>query len=60
MHGHLLENILYKGITQNFNMQPNEQMHGPLKDSYHLRTNFKDVAIQVFVFITEFATDINP
>ncbi|KAF8227364.1 hypothetical protein L208DRAFT_1297238 [Tricholoma matsutake] len=47
MHGHLLENILDKGITQNFNTQPNEQMHGPLKDSYHLCTNFKDVAVQI-------------
>lgn len=38
-----------KGVTRNFNTQPNEQMHGPLKDSYDLRTNFKQVAAQVSI-----------
>ncbi len=36
-----------KGVTQNYNTKPNEKMHGPLKDAYQLRTNFKEVAEQV-------------
>ena len=36
-----------EGVTQNYNTQPNEQMHGSLKDSYDLHTNFKNVAAQV-------------
>lgn len=36
-------------MTRNSNTQPNEQMHGSLKDSYDLRTNFKEIAAQVGV-----------
>ncbi|KAG0700922.1 hypothetical protein DFH29DRAFT_982909 [Suillus ampliporus] len=44
---HLFDNILAKGATQNYNTKPNEKMHGPMRDIYHNRTNFKDVATQI-------------
>jgi hypothetical protein len=47
MFSHLFDDIMNKGVTRNYNTQPNEQMHGSLKDSYDLRTNFKNVAAQV-------------
>ncbi|PBK81833.1 hypothetical protein ARMGADRAFT_1048756 [Armillaria gallica] len=45
-HQHMVDDILQKGVTLNYNTKPNEKMHGPLKDAYQLRTNFKDVAEQ--------------
>ncbi|KAK0184532.1 hypothetical protein F5146DRAFT_1006521 [Armillaria mellea] len=39
--------IMEKGATHNYNMKPNEKMHGSLKDTYQLRTNFKGVAEQI-------------
>ena len=36
-----------KGVTKNYNTKTNEKLHGPIKDSYHLRTNFKNVASQI-------------
>ena len=50
MLSHLFDDIMNKGVTRNYNTQPNEQMHGSLKDSYDLRTNFKNVAAQVGLF----------
>lgn len=47
MLSHLFDDIMNKGVTRNYNTQPNEQMHGSLKDSYDHRTNFKNVASQV-------------
>ena len=44
---HVFDNIEAKGVTRNFNTKPNEKMHGPLKESYQLQTNFKDIADQV-------------
>ncbi|KAK0229022.1 hypothetical protein IW262DRAFT_1265390, partial [Armillaria fumosa] len=46
-HKHLVDNIMAKGVTQNYNTKPNEKMHRPLKDAYQLRTNFKEVVEQV-------------
>ncbi|KAK0434975.1 uncharacterized protein EV420DRAFT_1623707 [Desarmillaria tabescens] len=39
--------IQVSGCYTNFNTKPNEKMHGSLKDSYQLRTNFKDIAEQI-------------
>ncbi len=47
---HMARDIMEKGATCNYNTKPNEKMHGSLKDSYQLRTNFKDVAEQVCQF----------
>ncbi|KAG1801818.1 hypothetical protein EV424DRAFT_1474720 [Suillus variegatus] len=44
---HLFDDIKAKGATCNYNTKPNEKCHGPLKESYQQRTNFKDVAPQV-------------
>ena len=44
---HAVDDIKAKGVTRNYNTKTNEKMHGPIKDSYHLRTNFKDVANQI-------------
>ncbi|KAI6154717.1 hypothetical protein BKA82DRAFT_4326366 [Pisolithus tinctorius] len=46
-HMHVFDDIEAKGVTHNFNMKPNEKMHGPLKEAYQKQTNFKDVAQQV-------------
>ncbi|KAK0435646.1 hypothetical protein EV421DRAFT_1892516 [Armillaria borealis] len=46
-HQHMVNDILEKGVTLNYNTKPNEKMHGPLKDAYQMRTNFKDVAEQI-------------
>ncbi|KAG0699084.1 hypothetical protein DFH29DRAFT_983675 [Suillus ampliporus] len=44
---HIFDDIEAKGATCNYNTKPNEQMHGPLKDWYLNRTNFKNVAEQI-------------
>jgi len=44
---HIFDDIEAKGATRNYNTKPNEKMHGSLKDSYLLRTNFRDVAEQI-------------
>ncbi|KAG1758596.1 hypothetical protein EDD22DRAFT_981351 [Suillus occidentalis] len=41
MDAHLFNDIEAKGATWNYNTKPNEKMHGSLKDSYLLRTNFQ-------------------
>ncbi|KAK0437439.1 uncharacterized protein EV420DRAFT_1669760 [Desarmillaria tabescens] len=35
-HQHVVDDILQKGVTLNYNTKPNEKMHGPLKDAYQL------------------------
>ncbi|KAG2746427.1 hypothetical protein P692DRAFT_20739914 [Suillus brevipes Sb2] len=47
MTTHIFDDIEAKGATRNYNTKPNEQMHGPLKDWYLNRTNFKNVAEQI-------------
>jgi len=44
---HLFDDIEAKGVTRNYSTKPFEKMHGPLKESYERRTNFKDVGGQV-------------
>ncbi|PBK85209.1 hypothetical protein ARMGADRAFT_1129662 [Armillaria gallica] len=46
-HQRLVDDIMAKSATQNYNTKTNEKMHGPLKDSYQLRTNFKEVVEQI-------------
>ncbi|KAG1738384.1 uncharacterized protein EDB91DRAFT_1237752 [Suillus paluster] len=43
---HIFDDVEAKGATRNYNTKPNEKMHSSLKDSYLLRTNFRDVAEQ--------------
>ncbi|KAG1773661.1 hypothetical protein EV702DRAFT_1181089 [Suillus placidus] len=47
MTTHIFDDIEAKGASRNYNTKPNEQMHGPLKDWYLNRTNFKNVAEQI-------------
>ncbi len=47
MHQHLFDDIVAKGVTRNYNTKYDEAMHRPLKDSYALRTNFRNIAQQV-------------
>ncbi|KAG2751664.1 hypothetical protein P692DRAFT_201838757 [Suillus brevipes Sb2] len=47
MGSHIFDDVEAKGATRNYNTKPNEKMHGSLKDSYLLRTNFRDVAEQI-------------
>ncbi|EGO19792.1 hypothetical protein SERLADRAFT_442622 [Serpula lacrymans var. lacrymans S7.9] len=59
MNKHAFEDIKAKGITQNYNTKPNEQLHGLLKDSYQFRTNFKHVAEQdIAAFDSELMGDL--
>lgn len=44
---HLSNDIVEKGATRNYSTKPFEKMHGPLKESYLRRTNFKNVGSQV-------------
>ncbi|KAG1734249.1 uncharacterized protein EDB91DRAFT_1238449 [Suillus paluster] len=44
---HIVHDIQHKGVAHNFSMHLNKKMHGPLKDTYHHRTNRKDVTMQV-------------
>ena len=47
---HLFDDIEEKGVTRNYTSKMFEKMHGPTKDSYKRRTNFKDVGGQVCDF----------
>ncbi|KAG1886830.1 uncharacterized protein F5891DRAFT_1132413 [Suillus fuscotomentosus] len=47
MSVHIFDNIEAKGVTRNYNTKPNEKMHGSLKESYLMRTNFRDIAPQI-------------
>ncbi|KAG1726527.1 uncharacterized protein EDB91DRAFT_1239637 [Suillus paluster] len=51
LSAHLFDDIEVKGVTRNYNMKPNEKMHGPLKDAYQDRTNFKNFAEQVIHYL---------
>ncbi|KAH9958180.1 hypothetical protein BJV74DRAFT_800037 [Russula compacta] len=44
---HSFDDIKQKGVTCNYNMKPNEKLHGPLKKTYKMHTNFKDVGPQI-------------
>ena len=54
LQSHAYDDILAKGVTRNYNTKPNEKMHGPLRDIYHERTNFRDAAKQVCLKTTLF------
>ncbi|KAF8197090.1 hypothetical protein BJ912DRAFT_1020953 [Pholiota molesta] len=47
LHSHAFDDIFEKGNMQVYDSLFNEPMHGPLKDSYLLRTNFKNVDGQI-------------
>ncbi|KAI9430290.1 hypothetical protein H4582DRAFT_1824479 [Lactarius indigo] len=44
---HSFDDIEAKGTSRNYNMKPNEKMHGFLRKLYLNRTNFKRVASQI-------------
>jgi len=44
---HLFDDIVAKGVTRNYSSKTFEKLHGPLKESYARRTNFKNVGAQV-------------
>ncbi|KAK0216357.1 hypothetical protein IW262DRAFT_1464893 [Armillaria fumosa] len=47
LHQHLFDDIEAKGVTLNYNMKPNESMHGSFKELYQRHTNFKNVDEQI-------------
>lgn len=51
MHSHLYDDIVAKGITLNYTTMINERIHRYIKEYYHERTNFRDVAEQLSYFI---------
>ncbi|KAI0368253.1 hypothetical protein BV20DRAFT_1084963 [Pilatotrama ljubarskyi] len=48
-HQHLIDDIIWKGITAVFNAKLFETMHTPLKTIYTDQTNFKEVEAQMVV-----------
>ncbi|KIN97792.1 hypothetical protein M404DRAFT_159578, partial [Pisolithus tinctorius Marx 270] len=44
---HVMQDIQNKGAAHNYSTQPNEKMHGSLKDAYQDCSNGKDIALQV-------------
>ncbi|KAJ7681176.1 hypothetical protein B0H17DRAFT_1161164 [Mycena rosella] len=46
-HQHVFEDIENKGATRNFGTKISESMHGPLRETYHRLTNFKNVTPQL-------------
>ncbi|KAI6001643.1 hypothetical protein F5J12DRAFT_906480 [Pisolithus orientalis] len=44
---HVTCDIRSKGVVRNYSAQPNEKMHGPLKDAYQDRSNGKDTVGQI-------------
>ncbi|KAG1730131.1 uncharacterized protein EDB91DRAFT_1239146 [Suillus paluster] len=50
LSAHLFNDIEVKGVSQNYSTKPNEKMHGPLKDTYQDRTNFKNFAEQILQY----------
>lgn len=51
MHSHAFDDINDKGILLIYDSLLNEPMHGPLKESYLLRTNFKNADGQVCLYM---------
>jgi len=49
---HGFDDIEAKGASHNYNMKPNEKLHGPLKKAYLMQTNFKNIAPQVGFSLT--------
>ncbi|KAG2134977.1 hypothetical protein BD769DRAFT_1664923 [Suillus cothurnatus] len=46
-YAHLFDDIEAKGATWNTNTKPNKKCHGPIRQIYLRRTNFKNIAEQV-------------
>ncbi|KAH9850401.1 hypothetical protein C2E23DRAFT_735177 [Lenzites betulinus] len=46
-HQHLIQDVLSKGITKNYNTKPFEKMHGHIKSIYADQTNFKNIEDQI-------------
>ncbi|KAF8214910.1 hypothetical protein K438DRAFT_1901905 [Mycena galopus ATCC 62051] len=44
---HAFDHIKSKGAVRNFNTKSSESMHGPIRQTYHRMTNFKDVTAQL-------------
>ncbi|KAK1215699.1 hypothetical protein PQX77_021704 [Marasmius sp. AFHP31] len=44
---HAFDDIINKGVARNYTTKINENMHGPLKKSYQLQSNFRDFAPQI-------------
>ncbi|KAF8148996.1 hypothetical protein K438DRAFT_2016359 [Mycena galopus ATCC 62051] len=44
---HAFDHIKSKGAVRNFNTKASESMHGPIRQTYHRMTNFKDVTAQL-------------
>ncbi|KAI0086723.1 hypothetical protein BDY19DRAFT_959866, partial [Irpex rosettiformis] len=46
-HTHAPRDIIMKGVLSNMDTKPNEQLNGPMRKAYQLRTNFKNVEGQL-------------
>lgn len=54
------QDLLTKGVTQNYNTKPNKKMYHPLKKAYQMCTNFKNVTEQVGFTTLENSEQILP
>lgn len=50
LRNHVFDDILQKGSLQNYDSLYNEPLHGSIKDSYQMRTNFKEIESQVSLY----------
>ncbi|KAJ6560077.1 hypothetical protein B0H19DRAFT_1210302 [Mycena capillaripes] len=46
-HQHVFDDIENKGASRNFGTKISESMHGPIRETYHRLTNFKNVTPQL-------------
>lgn len=46
-HLHMYDDIENKGSLRGMSTKPNEKFHGPIRNIYARRTNFKDTSKQV-------------
>jgi len=49
---HGFDDIEAKRASYNYNMKPNEKLHGPLNKAYLTQTNFKNIVPQVCFSLT--------
>ncbi|KAJ7749592.1 hypothetical protein DFH07DRAFT_869219 [Mycena maculata] len=50
---HVFDDIAKKGASRNFGTKTSESMHGPIRETYHRLTNFKDVTPQAIRQLTK-------
>ncbi|KAI0695484.1 hypothetical protein BC835DRAFT_1414874 [Cytidiella melzeri] len=53
VHLHAARDIRRKGVIANMDTKVNENLNGPMRKAYQMQTNFKNVEVQVRVYICQ-------